>query len=89
MPWGSFAVRWRRTLARGLSKIRCVGKFIANGQAEVVDGAVLLASDLAKHDPGGVFDEHGVEAVEAIVIANITLDLGRVGMLRRGDGADI
>jgi len=39
--------------------------------------------------PGGVFEEHAVETVEAILVVDVSPDLTRVGMLLCGDRADI
>jgi hypothetical protein len=67
---GRRAALWRCSrraadLTGGLRKIR-VGKFIANGQAQLVDRAALLEGNFAECIPGDIFKKHVIVAVEAV-----------------------
>jgi len=78
----------QKVIAPGLRKVR-VRKFIADVKGRIVGDAVPFASNVVQRVPGGVFEEHAVETVEAILVVDISPDLTRVGMLRCGDRADI
>jgi hypothetical protein len=66
-----------------------VGKFIVDVEAQIVEDTVPFAINVAQRVPGGVFEEHPVEAIEAILVVDVWPDFAGVGMLRCGDRTNI
>jgi hypothetical protein len=78
-----------QVMARGRSERFAGGEIQFDVIAQPVDRASALARYLAQRLPGSVFKKYGVEAVEAVVIADIPQTLGRVGTIRRRDRANV